>query len=106
MLFSASLKHSIIVFESVISNSLNHSWKEKFKVFASVKEATPKHIKYLENINFGNIISETYFIFTIRFKEGLSKGMKISFNARDFLIKKIINLDQKNKVLEILALEI
>nr|MBA2628811.1 phage head closure protein [Rickettsiaceae bacterium] len=61
---------------------------------------------FLEGIQFGNVITEEYFLFKIRFIKGVNNTMRISFHNQIFEIKKIIDEDSKARILTIIALKI
>jgi hypothetical protein len=65
-------------------------------------------VKYMliEGLNFGNLITEDYYLFKIRYMDGLTKALRISFRRKLYSIKRIINIGEKNRFLNIIALEI
>lgn len=60
----------------------------------------------LEGMNFGNLITEEYYLFKIRYMDGLSKALRISFRRKLYSIKRIINIGEKDRFLNIIGLEI
>jgi SPP1 family predicted phage head-tail adaptor len=74
--------------------------------FAEVQPVCDNRFISLEGLSFGNVITEKYFLFKIRFMDGITQEMRISFKGRFFEIKRIINEDERNKMLSIIALEI
>jgi len=57
-------------------------------------------------MQFGNVITEEYFLFTTRFIKDLDKTMRISFHNQIFEIKRIIDEDSKGRMLGIAALKV
>lgn len=100
---AAALKHPISITEYEASFK---TWLVRFKTFASIKQLNPKTLKFFEKISFGNMAEASYMLFTIRFTSEVNKNMRISFKKRDFLIKKIINVEEQDRLLEIIAVEI
>jgi len=100
---AAELKHPIEIVE--YEASLN-TWLARFKTFSSIKQLSPKTLKFFEKINFGNMIEASYMLFTTRFTPEINKNMCILFKKRYFLIKKIINVEEQDRILEIIAVEI
>jgi head-tail adaptor len=105
-LFAARLNQRIEILENVADKDLNDNWQSKFIVFAGVKPIGPNLIKFFEGVEFGALIDESYLIFTIRFNAQINKNMRILFKQKYFLIKKIINVRQLDKVAEIIAMEV
>ena len=102
-----NLKHQIIVLENKTVNLVDlEDWQEKFTVFAEITQASENSFSALEGLNFGHIITEAYFIFKIRFMEGINTKQKILFKNRNFEIKRIINDSELNRILIIIALEV
>lgn len=100
---AAELKHPIEIVEYEASF---HTWLARVKTFASIKQLNPKTLKFFEKIHFGNVVEASYMLFTIRFIPEINKNMRISFKQRYFLIKKIINVEEQDRILEIIAVEI
>ncbi len=82
------------------------NWQELIVTFAQVEPVCDNRFIYLENMQFGNVITEEYFLFTIRFNHVIHKDMRINFYGKLFEIKRIVNEDQRSKILKIIALEI
>ena len=57
-------------------------------------------------MQFGNVITEEYFLFTTRFIKDINKTMRISFHNQIFEIKRIIDEDSKGRMLGIVALKV
>lgn len=100
---AAELKHPIHIVEYEASFN---TWLTRVKTFASIKQLSPKTLKFFEKISFGNTVEASYVLFTIRFTPEINKNMRVFFKQRYFLIKKIINVEEQDKILEIIAVEI
>ncbi|AVP87141.1 hypothetical protein phytr_1830 [Candidatus Phycorickettsia trachydisci] len=100
---AAELRHPIQIVEY---DTRFNTWLARVKTFASIKQLSPKTLKFFEKINFGNMVEASYMLFTIRFTPEIDKSMRIFFKRRYFLIKKIINVEEQDKILEIIAVEI
>ena len=74
--------------------------------FCPSKPVCDNRFAFLEGIQFGNIITEEYFLFKIRFIKELDNTMRISFHNQIFEIKRIIDEDSKGRLLSIVALKI
>ncbi len=106
MPLSARLHQRIEIFQNVNANDLDESWVSKLIIFADVRELLPNNISFFEGIDFGNLINQVYMLFTVRFNKKISKDQRIRFRQQDFLIKKIINVAQKGRVMEIIAMQV
>ncbi len=99
--------HKITFLNNVADNEIDEDrWEEWQTSFAEVKPLCDNRFISLEAMSFGNVITEEYFIFKIRFLLGLLPEMRISFKGRIFEIKRIISEDERDKMLDIIALEI
>ncbi len=106
MPLSARLNKRIEIFQNVNANDLDESWVSKLIIFADVRELLPNNISFFEGIDFGNLINQVYMLFTVRFNKNISKDQRIRFRQQNFLIKKIINVAQKDRVMEIIAMQV
>jgi len=100
---AAELKHPVQILEY---DTRFNTWLARVKTFASIKQLSPKTLKFFEKINFGNMVEASYILFTVRFTPEINKNMRVFFKQRYFLIKKIINVEEQDRVLEIIAVEI
>ncbi|RTK92291.1 MAG: head-tail adaptor protein [Rickettsiales bacterium] len=82
------------------------NWQNTIEVFAEVQPVCDNRFISLENMQFGTVITEEYFLFTVRFIKEINKDMRIDFYGKIYEIKRIINENQRNKILKIIALEI
>lgn len=99
--------HKIIFLNNVADSAIEEDrWEEWQSSFAEVQPLCDNRFISLEGMSFGNVITEGYFIFKIRFLAGLLPEMRISFKGRIFEIKRIINENERDKMLDIIALEI
>lgn len=99
--------HKISFLENAAKQAIDKAdWKEKLNSFAEVKPVCDNKFISLEGISFGNVIAEEYFLFNIRFVPGIHSNMRIKFREKIFEIKRIINEQERNRVLSIIALEI
>ena len=101
------LVHNISFLENLAeSASEDHDWREKYNCFAEISPLTDCKYLSIEGISFGNLITEEYYLFKIRYVEGLNKTFRISFRNKLYSIKRIINIKETDKILSIIAHEI
>lgn len=106
-IFIGRLSQEILFLENKsISELDDDNWVEVIRTFADIKPLYDSKFGSLENFSFGHIVTENYFMFKIRYLPDLNTKMRISFNSRNFEIKRIINLHEKNEILQIIALEL
>ncbi len=102
-----NLRHLITILENKTVNPVDlEDWQEKFLVFAEIIPVSENNFSTLEGLNFGHMITEAYFIFKIRFTEGINIKQKILFKNRNFDIKRIINDGELNRTMTVIALEV
>ena len=100
-------KHRIELLKNQTESAIEAAnWQMQRSIFANVNQLCDNKFISLENINFGDVISEEYYLFRIRFTEQVTSDMRIKFNDKIFEIKRIINKNFANKILLIIALEI
>ena len=105
--FITRLTHNINFLENVAdSSSADPVWQEKYNCFAEIIPLSDCKYMSIEGMNFGNLITEEYYLFKIRYMDGLTKALRISFRSKLYSIKRIINIGEKNRFLNIIALEI
>ena len=103
----AKLSHRIRLLENMaVSPIETDNWQEQSIVFAEVKPIVDNKFIALEGLDFGHLISEEYYIFTIRFIDHMHIAMRIKMDDKEFSIKRIINIDHKSRLLKIIALTI
>ena len=105
--FIARLMHKITFVENITqSNIKKPNWRKCRTSFAEIKPVCDNRVLFLEGLKFGNIMSEKYFIFKIRLLRDINSTMRIYFQKRIFEIKRMIDQDERGRVLNIIALEI
>jgi SPP1 family predicted phage head-tail adaptor len=105
--FYQNLKHQIIFLENFSQNELEPGvWTEKITTYAEIQAASECNFENLENFNFGHVITEAYFLFKIRYQSEITNKMRIKFKERIFEIKRIINVAEKNRLMNLISLEI
>ncbi len=103
----AKLVHNINFLENVSESATNDPvWQEKYNCFAEVLPLSDCKYMPIEGFSFGNFITEEYYLFKVRYMDGLNKNLRISFCRKLYSIKRIINIGQRNKILNIIAHEI
>jgi len=101
------LVHNITFLENLAeSASEDQDWREKYNCFAEISPLTDCKYISIEGMSFGNLITEEYYLFKIRYIEGVSKNSRISFRNKLYAIKRIINIKERDKILNIIAHEI
>ncbi len=102
---SFCLKDKIDILINSSANDLDkENWGAKYTILAQVKQLNELSVDTIEHFNFGSSIAESYFLFRIRFIVDISNKMRIKFNNKIFSIKKIVNVEEKNKILDIISL--
>jgi SPP1 family predicted phage head-tail adaptor len=103
----SQMVHKIIFLKNITNSEIDTpKWQQVIETFAQVKLVCDNRFIFLEGIQFGNVITEEYFLFTIRFIKGIDNTMRISFHNQIFEIKRIIDPDAKGRMLNIVALKI
>ena len=104
---SAKFIHQITFLENLAKNDIDKdNWSEKFTSFAEIKPICDNRYIYSEGINFGNVVSEEYFSFRIRYVKDINSDMRIKFRQKLYGIKRILDADARGRVLNIIGLEI
>ena len=98
--------HEIIFMEINSTVFEEEKWEVKFSDFAEILPICDAKFETIENFNFGHVMTEAYFLFKMRFCLKINNKMRILFNERKFEIKRIINIGEQNRYLNIIALEI
>ncbi len=105
-LFKA-LKHQITFLENITTNELQEEeWREKCQTFAEIKPLFDSKVGSIETFDFGHVVTEGFFMFKIRALQGISNKMRIKFKERLFEIKRIVDIAEQGRMLQIIALEI
>lgn len=76
------------------------SWETYLETWAMVKPMTGREYFLAQQIS-----SEVMFKFTIRYHDGITTKMRILYNNRTFNIKSVLNLNESDRVIDIMALE-
>jgi SPP1 family predicted phage head-tail adaptor len=101
------LKHKINILENRSVSQLDaDEWKIKTQTFAEVKQIFDSKIGSVERFDFGHIITEGYIMFKIRYIPGITTKMRVVFKNRMFEIKRVIDPNESERVLKIIAIEI
>lgn len=104
---SNKLSHEISFLENrTISELEDEDWQEKLRCFAEIKPLYDNKFGSIENFSFGHIVTENFFMFKIRYLPDLCTKLRIGYQDRIFEIKRIINIAEKNEILQIIALEL
>ncbi|XVN43252.1 MAG: head-tail adaptor protein [Candidatus Rickettsia vulgarisii] len=102
-----NFQHRIKFLENFASSEIDQErWQEKILVYAEVKPFSDDRFITIEHLSFGHVMTEGYYIFKIRFIENINTKMQILFRNRYFEIKRIVNISEKSKFLNIIGLEI
>lgn len=103
----SNFQHRIKFLENFANSEIEQDrWQEKFSAYAEIKPFSDDRFISIEHLNFGHVITEGYYIFKIRFIENINIKMRILFRNRYFEIKRIVNVSEKNKFLNVIGLEI
>lgn len=99
--------HKISVLKNIAKTELDEvKWEEFAVCFAEVLPVCDNKYISMEGVAFGDVITEEYFHFRTRYIKNITKEMRISFHERTFEIKRIINHQEKDRMLSIIALEV
>lgn len=82
------------------------NWQIKLSCYAEITSLSDAKYGILEGMDFGNFITEEYYLFRIRYLEGVGRKMRIGFKNKQYAIKRIVNVNQRDKILNIIAQEI
>lgn len=100
------LSHQITLLENITKSELEpEKWVEKTKTFAEINPIYPNRFESIEGFDFAHVMTEGFFLFKIRFLKGVFPKMRILFKDRSFEIKRIINLKEQDRILQLIALE-
>jgi SPP1 family predicted phage head-tail adaptor len=104
--FSSFLKQIITIQEVIINNSGEEF--EQWQNFLTIRAEVRYLYETSLNNNFSSmqIIHDSYYRFRIRFIKEINMNMRIIYDERYFMIEKIINQEEKNSILIIIAKEI
>lgn len=101
------LIHKISFLENTaISNLELDNWEMKISVYAGIEALCDSTFHLLEDLNFNHVIIKDLYLFRMRFINSINNQMRIEFKNNIFKIKRIINIYEKNRWLQIIALKI
>ena len=104
---TARLAHEISFLENLTVSEIEEpKWEQKFNCYAEIIPLSDCQYMNIEGLNFGNFITEEYYLFKIRYMDKINKKMRVSFGKRIYSIKRIVNIREKNRILNIIAHEI
>jgi len=99
--------HKITFLENTNRSEIEEgTWNEVQTSFAEIHPVCDNRFIALEGISFGNVITEGYFFFRTRFIKKIHREMRIKFHDRIFEIKRLVDEEERGKMLSIVALEI
>ena len=101
-----NLKHEIDIFSNCSNSNDKEDWQKQYTTFGSLEQINEKSFHNSENSNFGHVIIASYFIFTIRYLKNIKIGMHIVFREELFRVEKIVNENQDNRFLKLIAKQI
>ena len=100
--FSSTLRHKI----TVLKNNSGHQWEVTDICRADVQDLLTNRYNLFENIDFCSAISKSYKIITVRYNKNITPENRIEFKGNHYLILKIVNQDEADKVYQILVSQI
>ena len=104
---SSRLTHKIHFLQNMQHDEAEkEQWEEVGEAFAEVNPICDNRFIAIEGLQFGHVISEDYYLFKIRYLDGLDINMRVKFKDRMFEIKRILNIKERSKILHIIALQI
>ena len=102
-----NMQHQVKIWQnSSVSEIEQEIWQEKFTLYAEIIAISANNFNSIDHLNFGNIMTEGLYLFKTRFIKDITNKMRISFKDRQFEIKRIINVLERSKYLNIIGLEI
>lgn len=76
------------------------------EIFADIKPIFLNRLGNIEDANFGHIITENYYQFTIRYDSEINVNHNIEYLDKQFSIKRIINLNEEFRFQALIAQEV
>ena len=94
-------EHKISFLENKSGSELDRQqWQHFVDSYASIIPLTDKRFVSMEQVTFGSVISEEFFLFQIRYIKGLNTDMRIKFQNEIYFSIKIeatnAKIDNKN----------
>ena len=97
----------IIIKKNIIQNELEKAvWEDVITCFANVENLLEMNLKNVEGLDYGHVISEELYLFTIRYSNLLQCGMRIIFEDQIYEIKRINDVAFKKRYNQIIAQKI
>lgn len=91
----------------VVSDNKNVFLEQNYRIhlssFASIETLSEKQLAEVGTVKFGTVVNDEQFIFKCRYFASVKKEMKIEFNKQLYVIRRLINLQQKSRILVIIA---
>lgn len=100
-------KHKATVIANQAKSDIeNENWQTVLEIYVKGEPLCDSRMISLENINFGNILSEEYYLFHTRYVDKIKVNMRIKFDGNIYEIKRLINQNFANRILKIITLKI
>lgn len=80
-------------------------WVDVAKVWAEVQALNYNKLSVGEHFQFGQLLSLSAYQITIRYRKNMATNMRIIYDGRVFNIRRIINIEEKNRLLRLIAEE-
>ncbi|MGB4191003.1 MAG: phage head closure protein [Rickettsiales bacterium] len=100
---AGKLRHYIKIQKPIIDNNEKEIWQDFLELHSSVEAMHSKSAN--QAFIAMQLMDSSFYQFRIRFIKGLKNNMRIIYNDRYFYIKRIINHNEANIVLTIIAQE-
>ena len=80
-------------------------WKPIYQLRASI--VAINEYRYQGNVvwHAAQAMTHSYYLFTIRFKDNLNINMRISYQGRNFNIERIVNIEERDVAMHLIAKE-
>lgn len=99
--------HRINFLQNIATHAIeNDNWQFMFYSYADVVPICEARAGEVAGLNFGNVITEEYFLFRTRFHPDINKNHRISFDNELYEIKRIVNLRDSQRSMNIIAFKI
>ncbi len=106
-MIKAKYSHKITFLQNNANSEIEETNYERlFDSYASIKAISDSSFSALENMNFGAVIAEEFYLFELRYIKGINVNLRIKHADNIYKIKRIINKEEKNRYLTIVALRI
>lgn len=99
--------HRIDFLQNMATHSIEEGiWKLVFHSYADIVPICEAKAGEIAGLGFGNVISEEFFLFRTRFYPKINKTQRIIFDNEIYEIKRIVNLRDSRRSLNIVAFKI